>query len=103
MSIEKHSSKAHSRFDWVFHGCKWAKLLPPVFCAALLAGCAHRYDMTLTNGTRITNVSKPEFHRDEGAYYYKDVTGRVRHVNSGHVVEITPHSRKNTTPGTVQQ
>ena len=103
MSIEKRSSKADSCFDRVFPGFKWAKLLPTFFCAALLAGCAHRYDMTLTNGTRITNVSKPEFHRDEGAYYYKDVTGKVRHINSGHVIEIKPHSGKNTTPGTLQQ
>ena len=102
MNIEKHSSKADSRFDWVFHGRTWTKLLPWAVCAALLAGCAHRYDMTLTNGTRITNVSKPEFHKDEGAYYYKDVTGKVHHVNSGHVVEIKPHSSKNTTPGTIQ-
>jgi Bacterial protein of unknown function (DUF903) len=102
MNIDKHSSKAHSRFDRVRQGGRLTKLLPSVFCAALLAGCAHRYDMTLTNGARITNVSKPEFHRDEGAFYYKDVTGKVHHVNSGHVVEITPHSGKNTTPGTVQ-
>ena len=102
MSIEKHSSKAHSRFDWVFHGCKWAKLLPPVFCAALLAGCAHRYDMTLTNGMRISNVTKPQLYRDEGAFYYRDVAGKIHHVSAGKVVEIKPHAGRNSTAGTVQ-
>jgi hypothetical protein len=102
MSIEKRLSKADGIFIQGRFGFQWGKLLPWVFSAALVTGCAHRYDMTLTNGTRITNVSKPEFHRDEGAFYYKDVTGKVHHVNSGHVVEIRPHSSKNTTPGTVQ-
>jgi hypothetical protein len=102
MNIERYSSRKDSRFDRSFHCARWAGLLPWLFFAALLTGCAHRYDMTLTNGARITNVSKPEFHRDEGTYYYKDVTGKVHHVNSGHVVEIKPHSNKNTTPGTVQ-
>jgi len=100
--MAKHSSKADSRFDRDLHGRALARLLPWVFCAALLTGCAHRYDMTLTNGYRITNVSKPEFHKDEGAFYYKDVTGKVHHVNSGHVVAIDPHSSKNTKAGTVQ-
>jgi hypothetical protein len=102
MNIERHSSKADLCLHWGFAGFRLAALLPMLLCAALLTGCAHRYDMILTNGARITNVSKPEFHRDEGAYYYKDVTGKVRHINSGHVVEIKPHSGKNTTPGTVQ-
>jgi hypothetical protein len=102
MSIEQHLSKVDGRFTQRRSGFRLAKLLPWAFCAALLAGCAHRYDMTLTNGTRITNVSKPEFHKDEGAFYYKDVTGKVHHVNSGHVVAIDPHSSKNTKAGTVQ-
>jgi Bacterial protein of unknown function (DUF903) len=102
MSIEKHLSKADGGFTRGRPGLQFAKLLPWVFSVALMAGCARSYDMTLTNGTRITNVSKPEFHKDEGAFYYKDVTGKVHHVNSGRVVEIRPHSSKNTTPGTVQ-
>lgn len=102
MSIEKHSSKGDSRFNRGGHGPTVAKLLPWIFSAALLTGCAHRYDMMLTNGARITNVSKPIFSKEEGAFYYKDVTGKIHHVSSGHVVEIKPHSGKNTTPGTVQ-
>ena len=102
MNMAKHSSKADSRCGTGFHNPILAKFLPWVFCASLLTGCAHRYDMTLTNGYRVTNVSKPEFHKEEGAFYYKDVTGKVHHVNSGKVVAIDPHSTKNIKPGTVQ-
>jgi hypothetical protein len=59
--------------------------------------------MTLTNGGRITNVTKPVYDKDKGVYTYKDVAGNEHHVNSGHVVEIKPHSRKNTTAGSIQQ
>jgi hypothetical protein len=82
---------------------RWAKLLPCLFSAALLAGCARHYDMILTNGTRITNVTKPKLYRDAGAFYYKDVAGNIHHVSAGRVVEIKPHSEKNTTAGTLQQ
>ena len=102
MSIEKYSSKEDSGFGRGSHFVRLAKLLPWVFSAALLTGCAHRYDMTLTNGARITNVTKPVFDREQGAFYYKDVAGKVHHVSSGKVVEIKPHSRKGTTPGTMQ-
>jgi hypothetical protein len=95
MSIDTHLSKAGSRFTQ-------GRLLACLLCAALLTGCAHRYDMTLTNGARITNVTKPFFDRNEGAFYYKDVAGKIHHVSSGRVVEIKPHSRKDTTPGSVQ-
>jgi hypothetical protein len=102
MSIEQHSSKADSRFAWDFHGPRWAKFMPLLLSAALLAGCARHYDMTLTNGTRITNVTKPVLNREAGAFYYKDVAGKVHHISSGRVLEIKPHSEKNTTPGTLQ-
>jgi hypothetical protein len=62
--------------------------------AGLLTGCAQRYDMTLTNGVHLTNVSKPAFDHDNGVYSYKDVTGAQRYINAGRVVEIKPHSNK---------
>jgi hypothetical protein len=102
MSTEKRLSKADGRFNQRRLCFPSAKLLPWLFSAVLLAGCAHRYDMTLTNGTRVTNITKPILYRDEGAFYYKDVAGKVHHVSAGHVVEIKPHSSKNTTPGTIQ-
>lgn len=65
--------------------------------AGLLTGCVH-YDMILTNGGRITNVSRPKLDPTKGAYVYKDVAGNVRYVSAGRVVEIMPHSHKNN-PG----
>jgi hypothetical protein len=103
MSIEQYSSGARSRFDRGFRGPRLAKLLPWLFSAGLLAGCAQRYDLILTNGTRITNVTKPVKNLEAGAYYYKAVDGSVSHVSAGRVVEIKPHTDKNTTPGTLKQ
>jgi len=103
MSIEKNSSKANSCFAQGFYYRKLARILPCLFSAALLAGCAHRYDIILTNGDRVTNVTKPVLHRDDGVFVYKDVAGQEHHVNAGRVVDIGPHSSKNTTPGTLQK
>jgi hypothetical protein len=103
MRIERRSSKADSRSAQGLHYPKPAKQLAWLLAAALLTGCAHRYDMTLTNGMRLTNVSKPILDRESGVYTYKDVSGKVRHVFAGRVVEIAPHSRKNKVPGSMQQ
>ena len=70
------------------------KLFPGLAALWLLAGCAHHYDLLLTNNMRITNVSKPVLDRAAGVYIYKDVNGQVRKVNAARVVEIDPHSRK---------
>jgi hypothetical protein len=103
MSIEKNLSKAVSLLTKSFHLRKLVKILPLFSSTALLAGCAHRYDITLTNGVRLTNVTKPVLHRDDGVFIYKDVTGKEHHVNAARVVDIGPHSNKNTIPGTLQQ
>lgn len=102
MNIEKNSSRADSCFVRGLSKAGLAKFLPWIVSAGLFSGCASHYDMTLTNGTRITNVTKPTYYKDEGAFYYKDVSGKVHHISSGRVVEINPHSRHNTTPGSVQ-
>jgi hypothetical protein len=70
------------------------KVLPLLVTMLLLAGCAHHYDMTLTNGVRVTNVSKPVLNPESGMYTYKDVAGTVRHVSQSRVLEIKPHSRQ---------
>ena len=70
------------------------KVLPLLVTALLLAGCAHRYDMTLTNGVRVTNVTKPVLNVDSGQFTYKDVAGTERHVSQSRVLEIKPHSRQ---------
>ena len=79
-----------------------SKVPPFLVATLLLAGCAQHYDMTLTNGVRVTNISKPVFDRAAGTFTYKDLNGNVKHVFAGRVVEIAPHSEKDTTPGTMQ-
>ena len=78
------------------------KVLLCLFSVALLCGCAHRYDIMLTNGSRVTNVTKPVLDKDNGVFTYKDVAGGVHHVNAGRVVDIGPHSSKNDAPDTVK-
>jgi hypothetical protein len=76
----------------------WSKaiklVLPGIAALSLLAGCAHRYDITLTNSVRLTNVSKPVLDREAGVYIYKDVSGREHKITAARVVQIDPHSRK---------
>jgi hypothetical protein len=102
MNIEKDSSKATARFAQGARSPKLAKLLPCLFAIALLSGCAHHYDMTLTNGLKVTNVTKPILNRDTGVFTYKDVAGHEHKVSAGRVVEIGPHSNKSTVPGGMQ-
>jgi hypothetical protein len=102
MNIEQYSSEADSRFRRGFHFPKWASLLPCLFSAFFLAGCARHYDMILTNGARITNITEYKLYKEQGAYYYKEVDGKVHHIPAHRVVEIKPHSGKDKTPGTVQ-
>jgi hypothetical protein len=102
MSIEKIMSGAGFRSARGRHGFRPAKLLPWLFAAAVLTGCARRYDITLTNGDRVTNVTRPVLDRQSGVFTYKDVAGNEHQVHAGHVVEIDPHSSKNSMPGSFQ-
>jgi hypothetical protein len=68
------------------------KVLPVLAVTLLLAGCAHHYDMTLTNGIRITNVTKPVLNNDTEQFSYKDVAGNEHRVSAARVLEIKPHS-----------
>jgi len=68
-----------------------------VLAACLLSGCAH-YDLMLTNGMRITNVTKPKLDKFNDVYVYKDVAGNQRYVSAGRVIEIAPHSSKDEGP-----
>ena len=56
--------------------------------AVVLAGCARRYKMTLTNGGSITTTSKPKLNPEGTAYVYKDRLGRDAWVSAGKVTEI---------------
>jgi len=62
--------------------------------ACLLTGCAHHYDLVLTNGVHVTNVTKPVLDRNNSVYVYKDVAGNEHYTPSGRVIEIKPHSHK---------
>jgi hypothetical protein len=71
------------------------KVIPLLVTALLLAGCAQHYDMMLTDGVRVTNVTRPVFNAETGQFTYKDVAGNVRRVSQARVLEIKPHSRQN--------
>ena len=62
--------------------------------AVFLAGCMHNYDLTLTNGMKITRVSKPKFNKETGVYTFRDIKGRTNSINAARVTEIAPHSDK---------
>jgi hypothetical protein len=67
------------------------KIVLAILGAALLAGCAHRYDVTLTNGLVISHVSKPKLDKENGVYHFKDVRGTNQTVSASRVVQIEPH------------
>jgi hypothetical protein len=72
------------------------KVLPMLGLTLLLAGCAHHYDMYLTNGVRITNVTKPVLNDNTEQFTYKDVAGNEHHVSAARVLEIKPHSHSSS-------
>jgi len=63
-----------------------ALLLVPI----LLTGCAHRYVITLNNGSRITTMGKPRL--ENGTYTFKDAKVQPASVFAGSVREIAPAS-----------
>jgi hypothetical protein len=75
-------------------------LMLSLLAAVLLSGCAHRYDIMLTNGGRVTNVTKPVLDRETGVFTYNDVAGHEHKISAGRVVDIGPHSKKNEPPDT---
>lgn len=54
----------------------------------LCAGCATRYQITLTNGNRITARSRPILDKATDTYHFKDVQGREVQVKSMRIREI---------------
>ena len=65
-----------------------------LLASVLLTGCLHNYDVTLINGMKITNVTKPKFDKVNGLYTFKNIKGKTESINASRVVEIAPHSDK---------
>ena len=65
-------------------------LLAGCLSVLLLSGCARRYTIRLENGLAITAFGKPQ--RKDGAYVYKDASGRQATVPAISVREIAPAS-----------
>ena len=66
-----------------------------VILLALLAlsACRTPYDITLTNGMKITGVSKPKYDQVSGSYIFKDASGRTNFIPRMRVSVIEPHER----------
>ena len=58
--------------------------------AIALTGCHTGYDITTTNGMKITGVSKPRLDPQTSFYYYKDAAGQVNYIPSARVSVIEP-------------
>lgn len=56
----------------------------------LFTGCARNYTITLNNGTQLGAQGKPQL--KDGAYYFKDATGRDTSIAAGRVSQIGPAS-----------
>ncbi len=69
----------------------WFSLL---LAASVLCGCV-RYDMTLTNGAKVTNVPKPKRSQDGTYYTIKMNNGTTYTIPASRVVNIAPHGDTN--------
>ena len=71
------------------------KLMKKLFLLLLgivvLTGCKTSYDLTLNNGKKITDISKPVFDETTGLYRFKTANGRDVKVSAGQVRTIEPH------------
>jgi len=71
---------------------------PPLLLAAgMLAGCARRYDMLLTNQRVVSNVRKPKLSTDHSYYIIVDGYGRTNTYSAGEVILIQPHQKSTLT------
>jgi hypothetical protein len=67
------------------------KLTLPLLIGLLVcAGCARHYTITMNNGNQIGARGRPK--KKDGAYVFKDASGRQTSVSAGSVSEIAPAS-----------
>ncbi|MEO7299360.1 MAG: YgdI/YgdR family lipoprotein [Verrucomicrobiota bacterium] len=67
------------------------KLFLLVSLAIVMTGCKSRYDVTLSNGTRYTGVSKPKLDKKSGKYQFKMPDGRLGSFYPANMKLIEPH------------
>lgn len=66
------------------------KLFILFVAAVCFVGCA-RYDVSLSNGTRLNNVRKPVLNKKTGVYTIKMLNGNKIEVPEYRIREIQPH------------
>jgi hypothetical protein len=72
------------------------KLVLILLLAGIAAGCRTRYDITLSNNVRLTNITKPTLDKATGQYRFKDSGGKEYVVSRTRVRVIEPHDRYST-------
>jgi hypothetical protein len=63
--------------------------------AALLCGCAQRYDITLVNNQTVTNVKIPNVKNSGPTYTYITAGGHKFTIPASRVAYISPHGDTN--------
>lgn len=63
-----------------------------LFCLLVCAGCATRYDMTLSNGIVVTAKGKPRIDEKQHLIFYTDANGQTNVIPQFRVTQIQPHS-----------
>jgi hypothetical protein len=51
-------------------------------------GCRTRYDVSMVNGGKFTNVSKPILNKATGYYQFKDRQGNLHQIATGRITGI---------------
>ncbi|MEO5804205.1 MAG: YgdI/YgdR family lipoprotein [Verrucomicrobiota bacterium] len=59
--------------------------------AFTLVGCKTSYDVTLSDGKKITGVSKPVLDKTKDQYQFKMADGREVKIYAGRIRTIAPH------------